>query len=123
MKLTSDDNQFVFDKINKIVIQFIDGYEVTLKHIKEHYFDFEKKENSRIEVANTFIDKELFNRFCIDDDITYLYIEGIGSNLADKNTVTGTFDIPCNMRISGIRLDGNLDTATEMSIRLEGRIN
>ena len=123
MTLKINSEQFTIHKVNKIVIQFIDGYEVTLKHIKEHYFDFEKKENSRIEVANTFIDKELFNRFCIDDDITYLYIEGIGSNLADGNTVTGAFDIPCNMRISGVRMDGNLDTATEMSIRLEGRIN
>ena len=43
MTLKINSEQFTIHKINKIVIQFIDGYEVTLKHIKEHYFDFEKK--------------------------------------------------------------------------------
>ena len=122
MKLTANAEQFIFSNIKKVIIEFIDGYRVTLNSIKEHYIDFRKNEKSRIEIQNIFIDKELFNRFCTDDDIAYLYIEGTGGDLYG-NEVTGVFDIPCDMRIKGIRINGDVTTATEVYVCLEGRIN
>ena len=120
MKLTSNKDQFAFKKINKINIRFTDGYEVVLNCIKEHYFDFDKTDSSYIEVMNTLVDKELFNRFCIDDDIIYLHIDG--ECIDETNTDTITLDIPCNMRITKLRMNGDIENATEMSIQLEGKV-
>lgn len=122
MKLTADAEQFIFCDIKRVVIEFMDGYKVTLNSIKEHYIDFQKDEKSRIEIQSNFMDKELFNRFFTDDDIAYLYIEVTGGDL-DGNEVTGVFDIPCDMRIKAIRMDGDVESATKIYVCLEGRIN
>lgn len=122
MKLTASAEQFIFTNIKKVIMEFTDGYKITIDDIKEYYIDFQKNEKSRIEIQNTIMDRELFNRFCIDDDIEYLYIEGTCVDL-DENEITGVFDIPCDMRIKAIRMDGDVESATKVYVCLEGRIN
>lgn len=124
MKVTSDNKQFIIDKINKITLCFKDGYEVELNHVVEYDFDFDMAYDSFIEITNAFIDREIFNRFKKRDGvINFVHIEiDTVSPLFENSDDDAMIDIPCEMYIREIRTYGDRDSIGNMFVRLEGAV-
>ena len=123
MKMISDIDKFVCDKVNKIILYFKDGNEVILEQVFEWDFNFERCNASYIDFKTYIINKELFNRFCIDDSICFIRIETTNINIENCSSKhISTLDIQCNMRIRSMRTNGDLDNATEMFVSLEGAV-
>lgn len=122
MKMTSEINKFIFDRIYKIILCFQDEHEIILEQIFDWDFDFDKMDSSCIDFTNVIIDKELFERFCVDDNIVSIHIEGKCVDILAANGDIVMIDVPCNMRIRGLRINGSYDTGTNMSVQLEGMV-
>ena len=120
--MISDIDKFVCNKVNKITLYFKDGSEVVLEQVFEWDFNFERCDSSYIDFKTYIINKELFNRFCVDDSICFIYIEIANINVEDCSSNISTLDIQCNMRIRSMRTNGDLDNATEMYVSLEGAV-
>lgn len=122
MKMSSDMNKFIFDRVYKIILRFQDEYEIILDQISEWNFDFDKNDKARIDFINVIVNKEIFDRFCIDDNIIFLHIEGKGMDmLAEKDNVV-MIDVPCNMYIRKVKMNGGFDSVTDMYVHLEGTV-
>ena len=120
MKVTSDNKQFILDRINKVILCFKDGYEITLNQIMNYDFDLDRFETSTIQITNTLTDKEMLHRFGkLENDadiITLVHIEG---DIQTKNNII-MIDIPCNMYIRRLRTEGEFGRIGIMSVELEG---
>ena len=123
MKITSDNKQFIFDRIHKIILCFEDGCEVTLDQVTEWDFDLDRCDYSYIDLTNIFVDKELVNRFCTNKErINFIHIEGQGYEFYSASNDVIMIDIQCNMRIRKVRLNGNVEGCSKMYVQLEGTV-
>lgn len=122
MKVTSDNKQFMMTRVNKVILQFSDDYEIILNQIEEWDFDFDKADCSQIELKNLLIDKDICNRFNTEKDrIKFIHIEGCGIDpqLCHKDDIV-MFDIQCQMIIRNLRICGETDSCGYMVVELEG---
>ena len=124
MNVTSDDKQFIIDKINKIILCFKDGYEVELNSVIEYAFDFDMAYDSFIEITNAFIDKEIFNKFKKRDGlINFIHIKTDAVNpLIGKFDGVAMIDIPCEMYTRELKTYGDTGSVGNMFVRLEGAV-
>lgn len=119
MKVTSDNKQFLFYKIKKIILCFEDGCEVVLDQVKEWDFDLDRCDCSYIDFINMLVSKEIIDRFCTNKEhIKFVHIEGEGYEVEDTVMV----NMQCYMRIRKLRLNGDIESATEMHVQLEGKV-
>lgn len=121
MKVTSDNNQFIMTKVNKVILQFYDDYEVVLGQITEWDFDFDKADCSQIELKNAFVDKDICNRFNTEKNrIKFIHIEGRSYNPFDCEEDIVMVDVQCQMNIRNIRIYGDISCCSDMVVELEG---
>jgi hypothetical protein len=133
MKVITDNNvkQFILDRIDKVYIGFNDNIEVTLKHITDYDIDLDKIEYSTIEFANALSDKEMINHFKGNSNskIIYVKIKATGITLDDEVSLSlddkwidVLYDIPCDMVIRKLRIDGGVNECSRMVVELEGAV-
>lgn len=126
MKVTTENNveNFVLYEINSVYLLFNDEVEVELNNIIEYDFDFDKIECSTIELLNELNNSEIENRFGArkNNHITFIHIEATGVCLGEDcgKDVKVFYDIPCDMKIRRLRVNGNKDCICNMFISLEG---
>lgn len=113
LKLTDRD-------IIKFDLYFSDGQHITLNKLIDYDIDLYKRENSCIDITSAFNNSELFSRFCNNTDnvIKIYYTMHSTQGKDDESTVT----MLCDMYISSLMLNGSVDTASEMRVRLEGMV-
>ena len=123
MKVTSDNKQFLFNRVKKIILCFEDGCEVVLDQVKEWDFDLYRCNCSDIDFTNMLVSKEIINRFCTNKErIKFVHIEGEGYELSSHLEDTVIVDMQCDMYIRKLRLNGDIESATEMRVQLEGKV-
>lgn len=132
MKVITDNNvkQFILDRIDKVYIGFNDNIEVTLKHITDYNIDLDKIEYNTIEFTNALSDKEMINHFKGNSNSKIIYIKikatGItlddGITLNDHKWINVLYDIPCDMVIRKLRIDGGVNECSRMVVELEGAV-
>jgi len=107
-------------KIIRIDLYFDDGDFVTLDKLIDYDIDLTKREIGYIEITSAFNNRELFSRFCSStDNVTKIYFT--------MNAITGEDNkygviMLCDMYIKSLVLNGSVDTASEMVLRLEGMV-
>ena len=100
-------------QITRFDLHFSDGQLVVINKLINYDIDLYKSEKSNIEIT-TINNSELFNRFCNNTD----NIIKIQFTIEDKEII----DIMCNMYINNLMLNGSIDTASEMCVKLEGMV-
>lgn len=122
MKMTSDIKKFIFNRVYKIILRFQDEREIAMEQIIDWDFDFDQIDESCIDFTNAIVDKEIFDRFSTDDNIILLHIEGKSVDMLAINDNVVMMDVPCNMHIRKVRINGSFDTAANMNVQLEGMV-
>lgn len=127
MKITTENNvkNFILDRIKNVYIGFNDNVEVKLNSITDFDIDLSDGYNSTIELTNTFENIEIINHFnSTNSRIIYVYIEAIGICMRDcaGYDIDVYYDIPCDMKISRLRIDGDLHETGNMLVELEGLV-
>lgn len=122
MKVITKDNvkQFIFDKIQRVYIGFDDNTKVKLEQISEFDIDLDKFGTSTIEVTNGLHDIEIKNQFSKNNHVVSVYIEAKGAKLQDCEPIDIFYDIPCDMKIRRLRINGDYESYPDMFIMLEG---
>ncbi len=126
MKLVTNNNkQFILDRIKNIILLFTDDTKITLSEITDFNLDLDSINCSEIDITNALFNKELQNHFkgYKKNKIKEIWIEGIGFSLDDCKGQQILYDIPCNMYIRRLIINGNIGTSSSMQVVLEGSIN
>ena len=105
--------RLIEEQVTRFDLHFSDGQRIVLNKIIDYDIDLYKAEKSSIEIT-ICPNFELFNRFCNNTD----NIVKIQFTIEDKHVV----DSVCNMYIDNLMLNGSIDTASEMRIKLEGMV-
>lgn len=129
MKITTENNvkNFILDRIKNVYIGFDDNIEVKLDAIIDFDIDLSDGDNSTIELTNVFEHIEILNHFktAKSTRIIYVHIEATGVRIVNGvgHVVTNVYyDIPCDMKISRLRIEGNKHEAGNMLVELEGLV-
>lgn len=126
MKITTEDNvkQFILYRINAIYIGFDDNVEVKLDQISDWDFDFDKIELSTIEFTNVSNDVELESHFVGNklNKIIYIHIDALGLLPERDEECRVFYDIPCNMYIRRLKMNGDMSDCGGMLVELEGSL-
>ena len=105
--------RLIEEQVTRFDLHFSDGQRVVLNKLIDYDIDLYKSEKSSIEITmcSNF---ELFNRFCNNTD----NVVKIQFTIEDKEIV----DVMCNMNINNLMLNGSIETASEMRVKLEGMV-
>lgn len=125
MKITveNDVTQFVLCEINCVYIEFSDGIEAKLDCITDYDIDLDNIDCSIIGLTNTFFNTEIENRFKgkKSNHVILVHIEATGIDKNDGYTRLNVFyDIPCDMKIRRLRINGDRSNFGSMFVELEG---
>lgn len=124
MKITTEDNvkQFILYRINAIYIGFDDNVKVKLDQISDWDFDFDKIELSTIEFTNVSNDVELESHFIGNkpNKIIHMHIDALGLLPERDEECRIFYDIPCNMHIRRLKMNGDMTDCGGMFVELEG---
>ena len=127
MKITIDDNieQFILLDLIEVCITFDDDSEVKLNNITDYDIDLNKIENSTIELTTEFSSAELENRFKGKkiNHINLIHIEAKGYVAGEDKDINVFYDIPCDMTIRRLRINGCYEEVGKMFVSLEGFVN
>ena len=129
MKVTTENNvkNFILNRINKVYIGFNDNIEVSLNDVIGYDVDLCDGYNSNIELTSVTENVEIINYFKSHKRtrIIYVRIEAQGFS-TDKETCKEFckvfYDIPCDMKINRLRIDGCINDCSKMVIELEGLV-
>ena len=105
--------RLIDEQVTRFDLHFSDGQRIVLNKLIDYDVDLYKSEKSSIEIT-TCPNFELFNRFCNNTD----NVVKIQFTIEDKEVI----DIMCNMYIDNLMLNGSIDTASEMRIKLDGMV-
>lgn len=122
MKVTTGNNvkQFSLSRIKAVYIGFDDNTEVTLNQIVDYDIDLDRIDCSTIEFTNTLDNVEIENHFSKNSHIICVRIDGIGYLPDSDKETTVFYDIPCDMKIRRLRMNGDIGTCQNMFVGLEG---
>ena len=126
MKVTVENNveKFILESIKTVCIGFDDNTEVTLRAIVDYDIDLDKIESSTIGLTNAFTDVEIENHFRGNkhNQIIYIHIYARGVDNLSGECLDVFYDIPCDMVIRRLRMNGDNREVGTMFIELEGFI-
>lgn len=126
MKVTVENNveKFILESIATVCIGFDDNTEVTLREIMDYDIDLDKIESSTIGLTNAFTDVEIENHFrgYKRNQIIYVHIYARGVDNLSGERLDVFYDIPCDMVIRKLRINGGNREIGSMFIELEGFI-
>lgn len=122
MKITTENNVHILDRIKKVYIGFDDNTEVQLDQIINYDIDLDKIEYSIIKLTNALGNAELENHFKGNkrNRIIYVHIEFIGVDPFIERYSNVFYDIPCDMVVRKLKVSNDCDGLGDMSIELEG---
>ena len=100
-------------QVTRFDLYFADEQRVVINKLIDYDINLYKSEKSTIEIT-TINNSELFNRFCNNTD----NIVRIQFTIEEKEVI----DSMCNMHIDNLMLNGSVDTASKMSVKLEGMV-
>lgn len=127
MKITTDDNieQFILLDLIKVCITFDDDVEVKLNNIIDYDIDLNKIESSTIELTTESSSVDIENRFKgkKSNHINLIHIEAKGYVGDENKDINVFYDIPCNMTIRRLRINGCYEGVGKMFVSLEGFVN
>ena len=126
MKVTVENNveKFILESIKTVCIGFDDNTEVALREIVDYNIDLDKIESSTIWLTNAFTDVEIENHFRGNkhNQIIYVHIYARGVDNISGERLDVFYDIPCDMVIRRLRINGDNREVGTMFIELEGFI-
>lgn len=106
--------------IIKIILYFEDDNFIILDKLTEYEFDLYDRDLSSIEITNFFVDTEILSRCCNSTD----YIKQINFTVVDIEDKENqdVITLRCDMYIKNFTINGSVNSATEMRLKLEGMV-
>lgn len=118
MVIPNINNMISEGDIIKVILYFEDDTYVTLDKLAKYEFDLYDRDLSSIEFTSFFVDTEILSRFCEKTD-NIKQINLTVSDISDKENQT-VISLRCDMYIKNFMINGCVNSATEMRLKLEG---